>query len=490
MIHVSDILHVKRCEKYAWNLYRKIQVPDPYFHMILPFKNLWMTFLQVENAVSGQTGDTNAMTQERMKGQKVILHARFSYRDCRCQIPVLIQQDDGYCAIYPYLSCFPRESEALRMKLNALIAQKAGVNICRHEIVYIRKDYIRKESLDISALLERGTCFFNRRNNPSRPIQTCLEELDVDLDALITETQSVLSKDNLCMERNRKCTAGRRCMYYSYCFNDSILPDDSILFLTTSQNKLEAYRQGICHIRDLDVQKLEGTRLQYAQFMASQNGYFMDRLALRQWLAQIQYPISYLDFEWDTFGVPPYRNMRPFDVLCFQYSLHIEEADKKLRHKDFFGVRDCRRDFIESLIRDLPSSGTILVYNMEGAEKLRLLQLAEQLPEYSDQLHSICARMMDLSKPFETGIYYHNQMRGHYSLKNVLPVFTDSVSYQQLAIHDGLNAVQAYRTFEEADEAEQKKIRDDIRMYCRMDTYAEYIVYHGLKKKSEEEENA
>lgn len=48
----------------------------------------------------------------------------------------------------------------------------------------------------------------------------------------------------------------------------------------------------------------------------------------------------------------------------------------------------------------------------------------------------------------------------------------------------------AYRTIEQASVADQKKIREDIRNYCRMDTYAEYVVYHGLINQIKEEENA
>ncbi len=57
---------------------------------------------------------------------------------------------------------------------------------------------------------------------------------------------------------------------------------------------------------------------------------------------------------------------------------------------------------------------------MEGAEKLRLIQLGEQFPQYADDLAQIYDRMIDLSKPFECGLYYDNRMHGHYSLKNIL----------------------------------------------------------------------
>ena len=112
-------------------------------------------------AVCGQVGDTNEMTMAKMKDTSVILFARFSYDECRTQIPVLIKREEGYHAIYPYLSCYPRESEAFRMKLNDLIAQKAGISIVSHEIIYIQKDYVRKEDLDLHSLLVKGDCFLH-----------------------------------------------------------------------------------------------------------------------------------------------------------------------------------------------------------------------------------------------------------------------------------------------------------------------------------------
>ena len=236
------------------------------------------------------------------------------------------------------------------------------------------------------------------------------------------------------------------------------------------------------------MNQIEGFRLQYAQYMASKTQKpFMDRAALQVWMKQIKYPISYLDFEWDTFAIPPYKNMKPFDVLCFQYSLHVETSDGNLTHYNFFESKDCRRHFVEQLIKDLPKTGTILVYNMEGAEKLRLKQLASQFEEYREELESICSRMVDLSKPFEAGLYYNSKMRGHYSLKSILPVFSKDVSYHDLDIQNGLNAVFAYRTYDEKDEKEKKEVKEAISTYCQMDTYAEYVVYHGLIKEVEKD---
>ena len=95
--------------------------------------------------------------------------------------------------------------------------------------------------------------------------------------------------------------------------------------------------------------------------------------------------------------------------------------------------------------------------------------------------------MVDLSKPFEAGLYYNSKMRGHYSLKSILPVFSKDVSYHDLDIQNGLNAVFAYRTYDEKNEEEKKEVKEAISTYCQMDTYAEYVVFHGLIKEVEKD---
>ncbi len=489
MIHVSDILQYERCPQLVWNRSHYPLPFESFFHMDLPFHKLWMKYLGIENAVSGKTGDDNETSLSLLKDCEVLVQGRFSYKDCRTRIPVLKKVENGYLAIYPYLNAFPKEKEARLMKINTYILEKLGISICENRILYLNKDYVRKDALNLDELFLMSDQLYNRRNHLNLTIQECMDKEDIDLDDLIDKTKAILESENrVICKRSKKCTSGRRCSYYNTCFNEINEPDDSILFLTTSSNKLAAYEKGISHLKDLPISELEGFRLQFAQYMASKNGgYFMDSCAIHAWLSQIKYPISYLDFEWDTFAIPPYRGLKPFDVICFQYSLHVEDKEEPLKHFDFFDYGDCREGFIRSLIHDVPKEGSILVYNMEGAEKLRLKQLSEQFPQYEKELKQIYDRMIDLSKPFECGLFYDNRMRGHYSLKSVMPIFTEDYSYYDLSINDGLQAVKAYRIFENADEEQRSQLRNNIRLYCKMDTFAEYIVYHGLLKLDQEE---
>ena len=483
MIHVSDLLHGKKCSRFAWNKKNNALPYESFYHLEQPFSDLWTQYLNIENSAKGSVGDANEDTLKLLEDNEIVRYARFEYLECRTKIPVLKKVDDGYEAIYPYLSAYPKESEALLMKINQEIAKQCGVRVVSNRIVYLNKEYIRQETLDLDALFGQSDCLFNRRNNMGKPICELLEKIDLHLEEWIEQTKKIVSSH--CPEacRSKACTTGRRCVYYDTCFDESQLEDDSVLFLTTSRKKIDAFESGVQHMCDMDPEEIEGFPLQYAQVMASKlGGVFCDHIALNEWMDTIQFPISYLDFEWDTFAIPPYKGMKPFDVLCFQYSLHIESESKELTHFDFFGSSDCRVDFIESLIANVPKEGSILVYNMEGAEKLRLIQLSEQFPQYAKELEQIYSRMIDLSKPFEHGIFYDSKMRGHYSLKNVLPVFSDTYSYQDLEIQDGMCAVHAYRTYDMVDAEQREQICENIRTYCAMDTFAEYVVFHGLKK--------
>lgn len=486
MLHVTDLLRFKKCPSLCWNSTNRSIHTENFYKMDVPFSDLWKQYLKLDDYGLGHSMDSNDITLKLLDEFDTVLFARFEYKECRTKIPCLKKIDGGYCAVYPYLSAYPKEHEAMHMKVDQLIAAHIGINIIKFEILYINKDYIREQFLDLEQLFCMSDCLFNKRNHLSKNIETCMNEMDINLDSWIEQTKQCMNMTEIIPVRSKQCTSGRRCLYYSTCFNEENEPDDSILFFTTSKNKLEEYKIGKRKVKDMNVDLIDGFRLQYAQFMASKNGKsFIDSAALKVWMKDIQYPISYLDFEWDTFAIPPYEGMKPFDVLCFQYSLHIEDKNYPLKHFNFFGTKDCRKEFIESLLQNLPKTGTILVYNMEGAEKLRLLQLANQFEEYREELENICSRMIDLSKPFECGLFYNNKMRGHYSLKSILPVFSKNVSYKDLDIQNGMSAVYAYRTYDSIDDNEKKNIQKSISTYCALDTYAEYIVYHGLLEEVE-----
>ena len=81
------------------------------------------------------------------------MFACFEYKECRTKIPYLKKLENGYMAVYPHLSAYPKENEALIMKVNQMILSHCGVNIVENRIVYLNKEYVRQDALDLNELL-------------------------------------------------------------------------------------------------------------------------------------------------------------------------------------------------------------------------------------------------------------------------------------------------------------------------------------------------
>ena len=99
-------------------------------------------------------------------------------------------------------------------------------------MVYLNKEYVRQDELDLNELLCMSDKLFNKRNHLSKTIDECMDEVDIDLDSWIERTKEILNRASVTPVRTKQCTALRRCTYYPICFDESNEPDDSILFFT------------------------------------------------------------------------------------------------------------------------------------------------------------------------------------------------------------------------------------------------------------------
>lgn len=481
MLHVTDIKKYERCPR-LFQLASTIQKERvPFIVFQENMVDLVKQRLRIQTCFEGQPNDECQVALEAMKTNTALINARFAYLDMRIKIPVMLQEDGKRSVYFTYKSCYPRESDAQYMADTLSVLELLNIQVDAVYVIHLNADYVRKDTLDVDALLVINTHLYNGKNHANHTIMDLVAMKKRDILAWIPVLKACQEAPLCPVERDSRCTKGMKCVYYDDCYPDK--PEDgSILNLVASQHKYTMHDEGRLRLKEADFDRIEGTRHQYAQIMADTIGdRYVDVGALRSWIHDhVQYPISYLDFEWETFAFPPYVGMKPFDVVTFQYSLHVEESSQSsLKHHGFIGEGDCRIAFIEDLCASIPKKGTIFVFNMDGAEKLRLMQLAQQYPQYADALRQIWERMVDLSLPFSTGNVYDLKMGGYYSLKHLLSAFSDT-GYEQLDIRYGLDAVEKHRQYQIADEAEKQQLYQQLEAYCAMDTYAEYVVYHAL----------
>jgi hypothetical protein len=81
-------------------------------------------------------------------------------------------------------------------------------------------------------------------------------------------------------------------------------------------------------------------------------------------------------------------------------------------------------------------------------------------------------------------LYVHPDFHGSASLKAVLPVLCPDLSYQNMAISDGQEAMMTWFWIQtgELSPEELEQTREAMRAYCEMDTYALVMIFKHLIK--------
>jgi len=192
-----------------------------------------------------------------------------------------------------------------------------------------------------------------------------------------------------------------------------------------------------------------------------------------QLLTKLDYPRYYLDFETIGPSIPIWPGTSPFENIPFQWSCHIERQDGKLDHKEFLadGREDPRLELAQALIKALGTKGPIFTYS--PYEKQMINGLISHLPKLACELRAILRRLVDLL-PIARKYYYHREMRGSWSIKDVLPTIAPELDYSDLEVADGGMAQEAFSTMIALGVPHRRRsqLRKALLKYCGRDTLA------------------
>ena len=109
-------------------------------------------------------------------------------------------------------------------------------------------------------------------------------------------------------------------------------------------------------------------------------------------------------------------------------------------------------------------------------------ELIQAFPDYLVPLEGIRRRLKDLMKPFQNGWYYTPEMKGSYSIKQILPALVPELSYKKLKINEGGTASSTFAAMANGSfDGDFKQNRQDLLHYCKMDTYAMVEILRVLR---------
>lgn len=409
------------------------------------------------------------------EGTDVIYEAGFSINNLHCFVDILVRDGDSWKAYEVKSSTNLKPVNLLDAAFQYHVMTSTGLKVNEISLVVLNSSYERIGPIDIDALFKIEPVTAQVIKLQSRVLK--------DIHNFLATLESTSVPDT---DIGPHCFDPYDCDFHGHCWQH--IPEYSIFDISrlSGQKKWELYRMGILKFEDIPPDY----RLNVAQWQQVKaelkNEKHINRDAISKFVNGLQYPLYFLDFESFQPAVPLFDHSRPYQQIVFQYSLHIQESPSaELQHRYFLAEadgHDPRIPFIRSLIQDVGTSGHIIVFN-RSFEASRLNEIAACFPEFHKEVIKIISRIKDMMPLFQQRHYYVPEMRGSYSIKQVLPALVPGFAYHDLAIADGGSASLAFTSLmSETDPVKIMETRQNLLDYCKLDTLAMVEILKVLKR--------
>ncbi|MDC0933749.1 DUF2779 domain-containing protein [Arcobacteraceae bacterium] len=413
-------------------------------------------------------------------GVKYIYEATFSFDGILVLVDVLAINEDNSVSIYEVKSSSSvKDIYVHDTSIQYYVLAQLGFSIKTANVVHINSSYVRGDTLKLDELFTIADVT-NEVVELQKNIPTVLKEFEIVLSDKVNEPD---------IDIGSHCKKPYECDAKEYCWKvQRNIPEYSIfnIFNLGSKKQVELYSQGIKNIEDIpdDFVMTVNQKLAVDTFKSQET--CIDKEKIKEFIDTLTYPIYHLDFETFQQSVPQWKGISPYQQIPFQYSLHIEQEDGTLTHKEYLAVDgiDPREEIAKRLAEDIPTDVTVLAYNM-SFEKGVIKKLSDLYPSLSTHLLAINENMKDLMVPFQKKHYVTPSMNGSYSIKYVLPALVPEFAkaYKSLVgVQNGSEAMNAFANMSTMKDDEKQKMRMALIEYCKLDTLAMVKILEKLKK--------
>ncbi len=471
-ISKSKFIWGQQCRKLLWHAYNaKHLIPEPDAQTQAVFdqghevgnlaKKLFTNGIEIGQGVD-DLDEVLRPTQQAVKARKPLFEAAFSYQGGFAKADILDPVGvKAWDIIEVKSSTSVKDVYILDLAFQAFVYAGAGLKIRRCFLLLINPDFVRHGDIDPAK--------FFVRHDVTAEVSAASRQIETNLDQMFATIRLKKQPD---VRIGTHCDNPYACPLHDRCW--SFLPPDNVTTLYRGGKKgFKLLANGIVSVKDIPdgFPLTENQEIQRRVAITSQP--HVSKSAITSFLRQLEYPISYLDFETFTTAIPLFDDTSPFEQVPFEFSLHVVTSPgSQPKHWMFLadGRADPRRQFLERLLDWLPDSGSIVAYNAQF-EQGRLRECCRLHPQFQAWLTSIETRFVDLLKPFRAFKYYGPGQNGSASMKAVLPALTGR-SYDHLAIREGGTASQEFLRvhFSDVPEAERQRVRMALTEYCGQDT--------------------
>ncbi len=362
--------------------------------------------------------------------------------------------------------------------IQSFIARRAGVPLAAIALAHIDSQWSYAGDGDYNGLLVENDLTdeaFGRER---------------EVEQWIAEAQKIASRrktPDICT--GEQCRKPYACGFVDYCASTETQADHPVAWLPDVRRK--QLKEHLSQPKVTDLRQVPDTLLNALQLRVKTQSLsgkpWFDSKGAAKALAPHGSPAWFLDFESISLPVPIWAGTRPYQNICFQFSLHRLSRAGKLEHEAFLDLsgNDPSKPLAVALIGACGKRGPIFVYNA-SFEKARIRELAERFPRMRRDLLAIDDRIVDLH-PITREHYYHPDQEGSWSLKRVLPTIASDLGYETLdGVQDGGMAMAAWMEAVfpgELPSRDKAEIDHQLREYCKLDTLAMVRLWRMLSGK-------
>ncbi len=407
-------------------------------------------------------------------GVEVIYEAAFQYDRVLVALDILVKKQGKWHAYEVKSSSRVSATYILDASLQYYVIKNAGIVLEDFSIVHLNTNYSRQGKLELHKLFSTVSVMKEAEKNMGMVQEKIASE---------KETLELPQVPDVAIGEH--CFSPYHCDFMGQCWTN--VPKDSVFNLSglPKSDLFSMYNSGVKRISEIKSENTLSQDVKRQIEALTKNEAIINRKGIADFLASLQYPLFFLDFETTMPAIPLYENTKPYEHLPFQYSLHYKKAPgAELQHFEFLAEthEDPRKAFLASLLEHTKRPGDILVY-YATFERSVFNSLKKEFPEFGKEIDLRLARIRDLIVPFRDKLYYHPAMKGSSSIKNVLPALVPGFSYDSLVIGNGNVAMTVYEQLRtETDIFLQQEKRENLLAYCEMDTLAMVKILEVLEK--------
>ena len=422
-----------------------------------------------DDKLSAALSQTKQLTMSWI--QTPIFEATFQHRSVLIRADLLLPWGGAWHMAEVKSSVEPKPYHLNDLAVQSWVATKAGIAVARATVRHINSSFIYPGGGNYRGLFVDAS------------VREELRELIPQVPTWVRSARTTLSGKEPKRDIGEHCDAPFACPFKTYCrklagpqprYPVGLLPGPKGKRLARALSA-----DGIWDLKKAPADRIDGEQLARIHEATVTGRAFRDAVGARKIIAGWKYPRAYLDFETIGFAVPIWKGMKPYQQVPFQWSCHIERKDGAVEHREFLDLsgQDPSRACAEQLVRDLSACKTIVAYHA-STEVGVIKRLAERYPDLRHQLNGMAACVRDLL-PVVKEHYYHRDMKGSYSIKDVLPTVAPGMDYGGLGeVQDGMAAQRAYAEAIRQSTAASRKsdVDNSLRNYCALDSDAMIVV--------------